>query len=267
MSGTPAQAPPQAAAAGPPTGLGLTFAAPRLEEVYLVYTSEKNRGLTLRLHFMLIAAWAVGAAKTVAQAAHALQHGEGRALPQYAFLLLAQLVNLCYQGYAMQRLRSLERKEQLMQEQTKAWLHILLDIAVMVCVLLSDPSLPHSPAPLPTLVVTSFLAVLDTIRLDTLLRLHTIKWLCFLFLEADHLMRAPGHSWSKLGSDVASAALFGTLLPFAFTAASEASQRVAFLRDCKRPLSNLGPFWSAVHAVVRRVQRQQPEEAEDTHTD
>lgn len=31
------------------------------------------------------------------------------------------------------------------------------------------------------------------IRLDTLLRLHAIKWLCFFFLEADRLMRAPGH--------------------------------------------------------------------------
>ena len=31
------------------------------------------------------------------------------------------------------------------------------------------------------------------IRLDTLLRLHAIKWLCFAFLEADHHLRAPGH--------------------------------------------------------------------------
>ena len=54
------------------------------------------------------------------------------------------------------------------QEQTKAWLHILLDIAVMVCVMLSDPSLPHSPAPLPTLIVTSCLTVLDMVRLPAL---------------------------------------------------------------------------------------------------
>lgn len=33
----------------------------------------------------------------------------------------------------------------------------------------------------------------------------------------------PRCSWSKLGSDVANAAVFGTLLPFAFTAASEVS--------------------------------------------
>lgn len=36
-------------------------------------------------------------------------------LPQYAFLLLAQLVNLGYQCYAMRRLRSLARSEQLLQ--------------------------------------------------------------------------------------------------------------------------------------------------------
>ena len=41
--------------------------------MYLVYSSEKNRGLTLRLHFMLTAAWAVGAAKTLTQCFHAHQ--------------------------------------------------------------------------------------------------------------------------------------------------------------------------------------------------
>ena len=44
-----------------------------MEEVYLVYTAEKNRGLTLRLHTMLIAAWAAGALKTVGQAMQAYQ--------------------------------------------------------------------------------------------------------------------------------------------------------------------------------------------------
>ena len=43
----------------------------RLEDVFLVYTAEKNRGLTLRLHYLLAAAWAVGALKTVSQAAYA----------------------------------------------------------------------------------------------------------------------------------------------------------------------------------------------------
>jgi hypothetical protein len=159
-----AAGPSQAASSGPSRALGLTFAATRLEEVYLVYTAEKNRGLTLRLHFMLVAAWAVGALKTLSQLMLAFQHGEARMLPQYAFLLLAQLVNLGYQCYAMRRLRSLARSEQLLQEQTKAWLHILLDIAVMICVMLSDPSLPHAPAPLPTLVVTAFLGVMDMVR-------------------------------------------------------------------------------------------------------
>lgn len=36
-------------------------------------------------------------------------------LPQYAFLLLAQLVNLGFQAYAMRRLRSLKRADQLLQ--------------------------------------------------------------------------------------------------------------------------------------------------------
>ena len=142
---------------GPPLPL------PRLEEVYLVYTAEKNRGLTLRLHYMLATAWAVGSLKTVAQAVFALREGEKGILLQYAFLLLAQLVNLGYQLASMPRLRSMARQDQLQQERTKAWLHVLLDVAVMVCVILSDPSLPHSPAPLSAMVMTSFLAVLDMV--------------------------------------------------------------------------------------------------------
>lgn len=43
----------------------------RLEEVYLVYTAEKNRGLALRLHLLLILAWVVATLKTVSQAADA----------------------------------------------------------------------------------------------------------------------------------------------------------------------------------------------------
>jgi hypothetical protein len=52
----------------------------------------------------------------------------------------------------------------LLQEQTKAWLAVAQDLAVMVCVLLSDPTLPHAPAPLPALVATAFLGVLDMVR-------------------------------------------------------------------------------------------------------
>lgn len=54
----------------------------------------------------------------------------------------------------------------LLQEQVKAWLAVASDLTVMVCVLLSDPTLPHAPAPLPSLVVTAFLGVLDTVRGD-----------------------------------------------------------------------------------------------------
>lgn len=83
----------------------------------------------------------------------------------------------------MKTLQSVARQDQLQQEKTKQWLHILLDVAVMVCVILSDPTLPHSPVPLSTMIVTSFLAVLDMLRVETLLQLHAIKWMCFVFLE------------------------------------------------------------------------------------
>lgn len=56
------------------------------------------------------------------------------------------------------------RRDQLQQEYSKSVLHILMDVAIMICVLLSDASLPHSPTPAPALAVGTFLLVLDTVR-------------------------------------------------------------------------------------------------------
>ena len=237
------------------TNLSLTPPSPppSLEPVYLVYTAEKNRGLTLRLHFMLVAAWAVGALKTVSQALYAYKQTYNVVLPQYAFLLVVQLLNLYFQATSMRVLKSVARQDQVQQEKTKAWLLTLLDVAVMVCVILSDPTLPHSPVPLSTMIVTSFLAVLDMLRLGTLLELHVVKWLCFAFLEADHFMRAPGMTAAKLGRDVAHAAAFGTALPLALAAVAEVYQREAFLRDCRKPMSELNPFWGGLLGALRRV--------------
>ena len=36
----------------------------------------------------------------------------------------------------------------------------------------------------------------------------------------------------------------------------QASQRVAFLHDCKRPLSNLGPFWTGEQPAVWKREQQ-----------
>ena len=224
-----------------------------LEPVYLVYTAEKNRGLTLRLHFMLIAAWAVGALKTISQAMFAYKQTQKVVLPQYTFLLIVQFLNLYFQAASMKVLKSVARQDQVQQEKTKAWLLTLLDVAVMVCVILSDPNLPHSPVPLSTMVVTSFLAVLDMLRLGTLLELHVVKWLCFAFLEADHFMRAPGMTTARLGKDILHAIVYGTVLPLSLAAVAEAYQREAFLRDCRKSLSELNPFWSSLLAVLRRV--------------
>jgi len=202
---------------------------------------------------MLIAAWAVGALKTVSQGLYAYKQSEASMLPQYAFLLSAQLLNLGFQISSMRTLKSVARHQQLLQEKTKAWLHIFLDVAVMVCVILSDTNLPHSPVPLSTMIVTSFLAVLDMLRLGTLLRLHSIKWLCFAFLEGDHYMRAPGMTAAKVGRDVAQAMAFGTVLPLIVAAISEAYQREAFLKDCRKPMAELDPFWSSLLGMLRRV--------------
>ncbi len=224
-----------------------------LEPVYLVYTAEKNRGLTLRLHLMLMAAWAVGALKTVSQASYAYRQTGLTVLPLYTFLLAVQLLNFFFQAKSMRILKSVSRQDQVQQEKTKAWLLTLLDVAVMVCVILGDPALPHSPVSVSTMIVTSFLAVLDMLRLGTLIELHVVKWLCFAFLEADHFMRAPGMNTTRLGQDILHALVFGTALPLALAAVVEAYQREAFLRDCRKPLTELEPFWSGLLGTLRRV--------------
>jgi hypothetical protein len=103
------------------------------------------------------------------------------------------------------------------------------------------------------MIVTSFLAVLDMLRVETLLRLHTIKWMCFAFLESDHFMRATGATAAGAGLDVLNALVFGTALPLAVSTVSEAYQREAFLRDCRKPMALLGPFWAGVLGVLRKV--------------
>ena len=48
--------------------------------------------------------------------------------------------------------------------------------------------------------------------------------------------------------------------------ATQCSQREAFLRDCKRPLSSLGPFWTAVHGLLKRLPgRAPPPTPQDAH--
>ena len=47
----------------------------------------------------------------------------------------------------------------------------------------------------------------------------------------------------------------------------QATQRATFLRDCKRPMTALGPFWGRVNLVVRRFQRQPVAEEEEAHND
>lgn len=79
------------------------------------------------------------------------------------------------------------RRDQLQQESSKSVLHILLDVAVMVCVLLSDASLPHSPTPAPALAVGAFLLVLDMVCLDCLGR-AAVEWL----VMGGHNLLVPG---------------------------------------------------------------------------
>ena len=61
-------------------------------------------------------------------------------------------------------LRCVCRRGQLQQESSKAVLHVLMDTAVIISLLLSDTSLPHSPSPAPALAVGAFLLALGMVR-------------------------------------------------------------------------------------------------------
>lgn len=178
---------------------------------------------------------------------------ESAMIPQCAFLLSVQLLNLGFRISSFHILKSVARKDQVLQEKTKAWLHILLDIAVMSSVILSDPYLPHSPTPVSTMIVTAFLAVLDMFRLDTLLGLYSIKWVCFALLEVGQYMRVPSITLLRVGRDVLQAFTFGTVLPLTVAAISEAYQRESFLRDCRKSMRELKPFWSSLLGMIHRL--------------
>lgn len=113
------------------------------------------------------------------------------------------------------------------QEQTKAWLHILLDIAVMICVMLSDPSLPHAPAPLPTLVVTAFLGVMDMVSLHESWVVHGRASAACLPLACrlpPSLVLTALLSWGVMGMGSLACACMGGSLSVAATSTGPLSQ-------------------------------------------
>jgi hypothetical protein len=141
------------------------------------------------------------------------------------------------------------REQQSQQEKIKVQGHVMFSMAIIVCGILSDPGLPLSPTPLSTMVMTSFLEVLDMVRLETLLRLQLVKWACFAFLVADRAMRGLMDK-GDVRSEAVRAALLGTITPLVVAAVAEAVQRDAFLRDCKRPRAALGSFWLFVMSLI-----------------
>lgn len=210
----------------------------------MVYVAEKNRGSTLRVHYMLLASWVVGALKTLSQMQFAVRHNRFTLMLAFVFVLTLQMVNITFRILSSKKLASLETVDKLHQEARKCWLSMVQDIAFMACMVLSDPRSPHSPVPLSIMLATTFLGVLDMFRFATLIKLHISRWFCFLLLEVDHYLRVPGTTLTKAMYDILYALLFATLLPFIFAAISEAHERQAFLNECRKPASHLGPVWT-----------------------
>lgn len=237
----------------------------------MVYIAEKNRGSTLRVHYMLLASWVVGALKTLSQIQFAIQTNRLPLTFAFVFVLMLQLANITLRILASKKLSSLQTVDKLHQEARKCWLSIVQDIAFMTCMVLSDPLSPQSAVPLSIMLSTTFLGVLDMFRLATLFRLHISRWICFLLLELDHYLRVPGTKTTKIMYDILFAFLFGTLLPFAFTAVSEAHEREVFLQECRKPSNLLGPVWTKVLSYKRRIlgpfPRQRRVRSESDHTD
>lgn len=103
----------------------------------------------------------------------------------------------------------------------------------LCCRALSAPAhcLGPLPAPLPACLCNSSPPASLTplqVRVGTMLRLLSIKWLCFLILEADNWMRVSGRSPLALGHDLAMAAGLGAALPVAVAVLLEVSEHINF---------------------------------------
>lgn len=116
----------------------------------------------------------------------------------------------------------------------------------MIVSLFSTDNIPSSFS----IIVTTWLAVVDLLRLQTLLELHVIKCVCFILLQLDKLVlpfflmtssddtyNSNGSSSKSLWGDLQAAFLFGTLLPFIVAALLEGRQRSEFLTDIGQPQS------------------------------
>lgn len=106
------------------------------------------------------------------------------------------------------------------------------------------------------------------LRVETLLHLQKLNWLVFALLEVDRWMKIPNISLRDVASDVAYTFILATILPLVVAAVSEVQQREAFLRDCKKPMRSMGPFWLGFKNLMRQLGGQDTQMSEqEPHLD
>lgn len=143
-------------------------------------------------------------------------------------------------------------QQQQQLERTKSWVHLLFTVASMVVVLFSNNNIPSSFS----IIVTTWLAVVDLLRLQTLLELHMVKCVCFIILQLDRVVlpfflmttgndtrNSSSGGGITLWGDFQAALVFGTLLPFTVAAILEGGQRSEFLEDLGQPQSFMPPVF------------------------
>eukprot|EP00890_Picochlorum_soloecismus_P004450 jgi/Picsp_1/5005/NSC_02368-R1_hypothetical protein CHLNCDRAFT_50458 [Chlorella variabilis] len=227
---------------------------PCLEPAYMIHLSEKSRGVTLRLHCIILFAWLVGLAKSFflfLTRKYESDASYGSFLHPLGVLVAAQISVAVQEVMILKTLFSMERKKQLMQEFAKFKLHTLLHLAVMGVVIVSRQDMPHSPSHIQSMIFCIFISVVDRVPMRHLMRLHVIKVACYLALEGYFFaLGTPGVALLRqLLMRFAALVLFGTALPLWFAACTECRDRVAFLRDCNVQIEALGPLWKVIHRL------------------
>lgn len=167
-------------------------------------------------------------------------------------MLSVQLVMVFHEIYSLKDFFSLNRKTQISQETTKSQVHAMLHLSVMAIVLLSQRNAHNAPSHVHTMIFSSFLTVLDTLPLRSLLRVHAVKLACFVFLEGRSLYLGSNLyvALQTTMNHTITVLLLGTILPLWLTAMIECRQRIQFLRECGLGRNNLGMFWDKISRVL-----------------
>eukprot|EP00884_Botryococcus_braunii_P006736 jgi/Botrbrau1/16063/Bobra.7_2s0034.1 len=228
-----------------------TFENPKLEAKFLVYLGRASRPLSLFTRILGILIWGLRAAQTLEeiQLDQAASFRKGKTVLQSVILVaqlsaclrhiisFVQLWGRCplkHPGTATDVDQEyLDPPAEMWHEVIKYKTHEHEAIVVMVCIMLMDPNMDTATLALYCFIANSLTALLDQITVVSMLKLHTAKALCLVFVEINcHMHNFPSTA-SALCLHAIAYAVSAVLLPVLILSFFEARLRYTYLEHCK----------------------------------